>query len=460
MGVVWFDRWAGCEFFEAGHKRLLLRQVHARGDLVFARPAPFPPGTPAGARPNPSWDFAAWCGDRHLADISPDLARLLFDDVPPVSYPPLPGAVGWVRPAVQGLLGDYAGARQSYLRAGLRPGCQRKAAAALATSFINHGGNSAAAVLAPAAVLARLERLAQVGEAARRKRITAWSRTGRHDAVLRATRLLQPEAVSTYLILRSEAQRITGSLDEAALSAGTARTRALTENHPVRAAHAAFQQCLALLWAERLDEARSCLTDHLKPYAALAASRWVAWADFIAAGLAVRGGEPDAAYASFDAAETRFRAEALLDGVVSVKIARLAAHRLCGDADGYAREVAQVTALSRSGDRGQRYYTRRNAFTAESIDIDRAEFARASRPDLPAAWQLYEQAAASRYPLHRALAHLGLAMIQAQRGHDPDHARAAAQVARQIGSRLITTRAGQLLAHSQSADALRPVYFC
>jgi len=459
-GVVWFDRWVGGELFEADHKRLLLRRVAARGDLVFAPPAPLPPGVPAGAPPNPSWDFAAWCGDHHLADVSPGLAVRLFDPVPPMCYPPLPGADRWARPAVQGLLGDYRGARRSYLRAGLHPGCQRKAAGALATSFINHGGNAIAALLAPAALLARLERLVQVGEAARRKRVSAWSRTGRHEAVLRATRLPSRDTVSTYLILRSEAQRMTGSLDDAAQLADTARTRALTEHHPVRAAHAAFQQCLALLWAERLNEARSCLVDHLKPYAALAASRWVAWADFIAAGLAIRDGAPDTALASFDAAETRFQAEALLDGIVSVKIARLAAHRLRDDAGGYARELAQVTALSRSGDRRQRYYTRRNTFTAESIDLDRAEFTRASRPDLPAAWSLYSQATASRYPLHAALAHLGLALIQTERGQDPDHARIAAQIAGQIGCRLITTRARQLLALDRADDTLRPVFFC
>lgn len=204
-GVVWFDRWLGREFFEADHKRLLLRQVDARGDLVFGRPAALPPGVPAGARPNPAWDFVAWCCDRHLADISPGLAAGLFDDVPALSYPPLPGADGRARPAVQGLLGDYAGARRSYLRAGLRPSRQRQAAVALATSFINHGGNGVAAMLAPAAMLARLARLVQVGEGAQRKRITAWSRTGRHESVLRATRLLPPEAVSTYLAANDSA---------------------------------------------------------------------------------------------------------------------------------------------------------------------------------------------------------------------------------------------------------------
>jgi hypothetical protein len=306
VSVVWFERWDGGKCFEEDHKRLLLRRADASGRLLFALPAAFRPSVPPAARPNPSWDFVAWCRDHQLAGVSPALARQLFDDLPAVRFPPLPGAPGWARPAVQGLLGDYKGARNSYLRTALRPCSQRKAA-----------------MLAPAAALPAWGRLGRAGELARRKRLAAWSHTARYEAVLRATRQLPADAVSTYLILRSQAQRVTGSLDEAAQTAATARIRARGEHHPVRTAHAAFQECLALLWAERLDEARSCLAEYLKPYAALAASRWVAWADFIAGGLAVREASADAAFASFLAAETRFRAEAPLDGVVSVKTARL-----------------------------------------------------------------------------------------------------------------------------------------
>ena len=460
VSVVWFDRWDDGKCFEEDHKRLLLRRADASGRLLLAPPAALPPGAPPAARPNPSWDFVAWCREHQLADVSPALARQLFDELPAVRFPPLPGAPGWARPAVQGLLGDYKGARNSYLRIAMRPGSQRKVGAALGMSLINHGGDGVAAMLAPAAVLPAWGRLGRAGELARRKRIAAWSHTARYDAVLRATRQLPGDAVSTYLILRSQAQRVTGSLDEAARTASTARIRARAEHHPVRTAHAAFQECLALLWAERLDEAGNCLAEYLKPYAALAASRWVAWADFIAGALAVREASADAALAGFLAAETRFRAESLLDGVVSVKTARLAAHRLAGDASGYARELAEVSRLSRAGDRGQRYYTRQNIFTAESIDIDHAEFTRACQHDLPAAWQVYEHAAASRYPLHAALAHLGLALIEAERGEFPRHAQTATQIAAGIGSRLVTTRSGELLARRQPSGATRQVFFC
>lgn len=287
VSVVWFDRWSGSEMAEASYKRLLLRQVNESGRLHLPPPVSFPAGTSPNAEPNPSWDFVAWCLDRHLINIDMGLVKQLFQKPPPVVYPALPGGTVWARPAIQGLLGDYAGARYSYLRMALRPGRQRKVASELATSFVNHGGNATAALLAAAVLLPESGRLATVREVARRKRLSAWSRTGRHEAVLRATEALPPGTLSTYLILRAEALRMTGSLTEAAETACIARKRARDEKHPVRTAHAAFQEGLALLWAERLEDTRACLDEYVRPHAEQAASRWVAWADFLEGGLAV-----------------------------------------------------------------------------------------------------------------------------------------------------------------------------
>lgn len=453
--VLWFDRWCGGQMAEAAHKRMLLRRTDASGRLTLVPPAPVLPG----ADPNPSWDFIAWCQDQHLVSIGPELIQQLFDPPPTVKYPLLPGDTTWAKPAVQGLLGDYIGARKSYLRTALRSGYQRRAGAALATSFVNHGGNTMAALLTTATLLPGSGRPAAIREMAQRKRLTAWSRTGRHNAVLRATQMLPPDAVSTYLILRAEALRITGSLTDAAQTAQTARKQARIEQHPVRAAHAAFQECLALLWADRLPEVRECLEEYLRPYAELAATRWVAWADFIAGGLSVHDGEADKALENFESAKARFQAEVLLDGVVSVKTARLTAHRLRDDSAAYRTELTEVTDMSRHGRRGQRYYTRRNTFTADSIDNDHAEFARCHQ-DLATAWTLYERTASSRYPVQSSLGHLGLALIQAERGQTPSHATTAAGIAERIGSRLVTARARELLAKSQATDPLRQIYFC
>ena len=460
VAVVWFDRWSAGEMEEASRRRLLLRQVNESGRLELAAPASFPAGTSAGAEPNPSWDFVAWCLDRHLITVDMGLVRQLFQKPPPVAYPALSGGTAWARPAIQGLLGDYAGARYSYLRTALRPGCQRKAASELVTSFVNHGGNATAALLAPALLLPESGRLAAAREVARRKRLSAWSRTGRHDAVLRATEALPPETLSTYLIIRAEALRTTGSLTEAAETARIARQRAREEKHPVRAAHAAFQEGLALLWAERLEDTRACLDRYVRPYAEQAASRWVAWADFLEGGLAVHNHEAGQALESYQAAETRFQAEILRDGVVSVKTARLTAHRLLGDSAAYGTELEEVIQLSSGGRDGERYYTRGSAFTAESIDNDHAEFLRCGRRDLAAAWTLYQRTSASRYPLQACLGHLGLALIQAGRGQAPSHAGPAARIADEIDSRLIATRARELLTVPRGPDTTRQVFFC
>lgn len=462
--VLWFDRWDGGRPVDEERKRSLLHRADLRGALRFAAHAPLPAGISRTARANPSWDFVAWCMEHDLARIDSAMMSKLFEEIPPIAYPRLPGQPRWARPAVQGMLGDYAGARASYLHLARRPEDRRKAITALTTSTINHGGNHVAALLAAVTLLPPIGTAATWRETAFRKRLAIWSRTGNHQAVLRATQSLPDDTVSTALILRAASLRITGSLDEAAATADTARRKALIEQHPVRVAHAAFQQCLALMWAERLGEASRCLTEDLEQYAAIAANRWIAWADFIAAGLAVRqaaahSGDNTDALARFSQAETRFRAEALLDGITSVMTARLAAYRLGRQDSDFRQEHAILSDLALRGERGQRYYTKRNTFTAESIIIERAEFDRVHRNQLDRAWRRYEYAAASRYPLHAALGHLGLALIQAQRGTSPSHATAAIRHATHARNRLVTDRATEL-SQTPTKHALREVFFC
>lgn len=459
--VVWFDVWTGGEMSEAAFKRKLLAGVDARGKLELAPPAPLPPGAYSDARHNPSWDFIAWCQDRRLIAIEPDLVLRLFDPRPEGErrYPTLPGDTVSARPAIQGMLGDYKGARASYWRASIRPGYQWKAAYGLASSHVIHGGNPMAALLSASVLLPPYGRIGKAREVALRMRLTAWSRTARHKAVLRATEGLPDNAPSVYLILRSEALRVTGSLDEAAATAAAARVKAENEAHEVRLAHAAFQECLALLWAGRIDNVRTCLDSYLLEYARLAGNRWTAWACFVEAGWEVHSGHGQEALRRYNEAELRFKAEGLLDGVVSVETARLAAYRLAASPAEYAKALADVTADSRRGTAGQAYYTRGNDFTAESILNDQAEFTRCSRQDLNAAQAMYERTAASRHPLQSALGHLGLALIQAGQDKPPSHATEALREAENIGCRLVAARSRELLTQPLSPDALRQVYF-
>lgn len=459
--VIWFDVWTNGEMNEAAFKRGLLAGVNAHGKLELALPAPFPAGAPTAAKHNPSWDFIAWCQDRHLVDVDPSLILRLFDN--PLEqkrhYPPLPGDRTWAKSAIQGMLGDYRGARASYWRAARQPRYLGKAARGLGMSYVNTGGDGMAALLTAAMLLPPYGRVGKARELALRMRLTAWSRTGRHKAVLRATRRQLSNAVSVYLILRSEALRMTGSLDEAAATAAAARQKARDEKHEIRLAHAAFQEGLALLWAHRLDELRAHLDDYLLEYARLAGNRWMAWADFVEAGWEVHSGHGEEARKRYEAAEMRFTAEGLLDGVVSVETARLAAYRLTGNIAAYGRTLQKVMELSRDGRQGDAYYTQRNDFTAKSILNDHAEFIRCSSHDLNAAQAKYAETATSRHPLQRALGHLGLALIQAERCEYPSHATAALDEAKKIGCRLVAARARELIAQPISPDALRQVYF-
>jgi SIR2-like domain len=461
--VLWFEQRDPEDPSRAAgeaRKRLLLRTVDARGALSFPPPAPPPSGVSTAAPPNASWDFVAWCRDHGLVDVEPSLARRLFDDLPPLVYPPLPGAPEWARPSVLGHLGDYRAARHAYAGLILHSHERLEAARALVRAEITHGGRPVAVALRVAeAIPSPGGQRRPWREIAHRKRLTIYHRAGHHQAVLRHTRAIDEDTLSTILIIRAAALRITGSLDEAAELSDEALRRARAEQHVVRTAHAAFQKNIALLWAERIDEAERCLNDELEPYAAIAASRWVAWADFIAGGLAVRGEKGREALARYALSEARFGAEALVDGVVSVSYARLAAHRLTGADDDFALELAKLSRLMRRRRRRQRYYGRGNRFTTEAITIERAEFARVHRANLDEARALYGRVLSSRFPLHAALGHLGLALIETQSGQRSTHADRAKDVADAIGFLLVSRRASELR-RGAVADAVREVFFC
>lgn len=196
---------------------------------------------------------------------------------------------------------------------------------------------------------------------AHRKRDTILANRGRHRTVLRATRRPTADGASTEFILRCASERYLVSLDAAADTGDRAVRLALDEHHNVRVAHAAYQRAMSLVWAERLDGATECLESQLEPYASLAANRWVAWADFIAAALLVRSPAPDAgdeALQRLDLSATRFGAEALIDGVVSVDTARLTARRRAGRRRGSADDIERLRIRIVGRGDGGRFYAR------------------------------------------------------------------------------------------------------
>lgn len=457
--VIWFEQRDPSDPMRAAEqtwKEMLLREVNARGALVFPPAAPPPPTTePApGSYPNASWDFVCWCREQNLVDVNPEFALRLLEKRAAPDFPLLPGDRTWAKPMVLGHLGDYIGARDRYLSLLVRAGTRRRAAGSLVRLQVTHGGRVTGALLRCAEFAPPFGRWRTWRTTAKRKRLTIYHRAAVHRAVLRGTRHIGEGDISTLLILRAASLRVTGSLDEAAATAEKAFRRARREEHAVRAAHAAFQKANALLWAERIDEASHCLRYELQPFAVNASNRWVAWAEFIAACIAVREADATGALSLFALSDTRFGAEALIDGRIGVGVARLTAHRLVGDEEGFIAELRSLSDLIRGRQRGQRYYARRNRFTAEAIRIERAEFARV-REELREAHRLYREIAKSSYPLHAALGELGLAMIEA-RDRRAEHAR---EIADSIGARLVSRRATELLRHRSSASA-REVFFC
>ncbi|MFF0010103.1 SIR2 family protein [Streptomyces sp. NPDC005374] len=453
--VLWFDL---PDPAADRHKRLLLAGKEAAGRLHLRPPVPRPVDAPPGG-PNPSWDFVHWCRTEGLADVDQALVLRLFEQPEPV-FPRLPGKpYARAKPVVQGLLGEIGAARRSYRALLGHPAHVRHAARGLLELRLNHGGRRVAWALSGARLLPPWGRLATVRKLAAVKRLTVLSKAGSYRAVLHGTGNLTADSLSTLWILRSAALRSSASLDAAADAAATAWDSARAEHHPVRIAHAAFQRTLALMWADRLDEARTCLEQHLDPYAALAANRWVAWADFVRGGLAVRDGDATVAEGHFQRSKDRFHAEALDDGVASVLVARLALLRLQGRAGDFEAALEEVERFERTGDRQRLRYARKHRFMRHAVLLERAEFARVHTRNADAALRLYRKAAGSPYPLHASQGHLGLAMLEAEHHHPPAHAHVALATATRIGARRHARHARALLAAPGPAQAPE-FFFC
>ena len=437
--VLWFDL---PDAAEQERKRKLLHTVAAAGRLDFPqRSPPF-----SGARPNPSWDFVEWCLERDLVDVDDGLVARMHHRVPKLLYPPLRGSVASARAATHQVLGDSRAARRSLVRLMLVGPERKRAAANLAKLTLNHGGSLVGITLAamrlvpPAGGRARALRALALN-----KRTTILSNQGRHAAVLRATARPWPDHDSTRMVLRAGALRMASSLDEAAEMADFAMRQARREGHPVRTANAAFQRGLSLIWAGCLDEAERHLHDRQRPYAALAATRWVAWADFTEAVLAIHRRQVEPAMRALDAGAIRFRADRLVDGQVDIDTVRLTALRLAGDDDAFERQRRRLAPGADQATREGIHYARGSRFTREAIALEDAEFARLHRLDLDAADSFFRFVAASAHPVHAALGHLGLASVEAQRGLEPTHAHPAAALGRKVDARLVVASAEALL---------------
>jgi hypothetical protein len=453
--VVWFDfpNRPAQEF-----KSRLLTDASSRGALIFPKPAAPPDAAISGI--SPCWDFIDWCLRERLIDAPPDGVAELFDSSKPDPAPRLTGDVAMARAGLLGALGSYREQRNDYLRLVWQPRHTAKALSALGAYELNHGGRSLAAALAAGRAIPPITaRLRALRERAERKRVTALSKLGAHDRVLAITEHLPPDAPSTYLILRAGSLRATGSLVEAARVADEAFRGAVAEKHNVRIAHAAYQRCQALVWADEIAEARACLNDQLLPNAALAASRWVGWATFLNAAILVRDRDTTRARDEVELAISRFQGEALLDGIVSAQTVMLTVARLDGNDDEFRQRLGALRHRSTHPDPSLTYYTLNHPFTAQALQLEEAEFARTHVGDGNRAAVLYRALAQSQYPLYRAFGQLGSALLEPDGSRRSRYLASARSAADMVGQQQVAERC-RLLAAGDSDAAGAEIFWC
>jgi hypothetical protein len=249
-----------------------------------------------------------------------------------------------------------------------------------------------------------------------------------------------------------------GSLDEAAELGAEALRRARSEDHPVRTAHAAFQLAMALVWAERLDEARACVEYDLKPAASIAANRWVAWAAHLDAQLAVRAGDLDEAGGRLQLADRLFRAEALMDGVVSARLVDLTLQRRRRDNVQFEAHHTGLIDLADPSARRWLWYSRRSDVVDVAASIELGEYLRVHRREPVLARASYQRAVAAQWPIYQALGRLGLAQCTTDPALRHECAQEALTIATRIGARLIAN--ASLAAAEGDGAQLDEIFFC
>lgn len=436
--VVWF---AMPDIGGRRHVESLLVNTGVRGLLSYR--------VAGGSLPNASRDFVEWCVTEGLVQMNP-LTIAELDAHTEVRWPPLAGPRHLAAGEFLEAINDIQGARDAYLTR-LRHGPGRlRAGRSLMRLQLNHGGSGTARALAPAALVPPVGKLKVLRDGLLRKRVTILANLGRHRAVLRATRRLGTGDVSTLFTLRTASLRVAGSLDDAISTGYVAVDRADRERHAVRRAHAAFQLGMALMWAGRIEEAQGCVAQLLEPIAALAASRWVAWLDFLTGCLHVHTGQGLEAVSALERAERRFTAEGLGDGVVSCGTAMLTAYRLRGDDDGF---LTTRRRLAKSDTSFGVHYTRGHVLARVAVSLEDAEFAAWHRRDEAAAIDGFMAAAASPFRIHAAMGQLGLANL----GRDvSDHAEKALAIASAIGAASLVREAEELLAGGALRETFRP----
>lgn len=436
--VVWFDR----PDADRSRRRRLLPTADKAGKLLF--PDPVSSGPP---EPNPTFDFVEWCNEQGWTSVPADIIDKLAE---PLGSPPIPhlgGELDLAAAAVLAYIGQVRPAARRYVSQAWKGKHRRDAISAGARLLIDHGGGPVAAVLAiTERCLYVTGRLAHFDNEARRdqvrrKRASIRFNQGRHDAVLALTSGTAAERDVTLKVLRAGSLRFSDDLAAAERACAGALEAATVDGHPIRCANAALQLGFALLWSGDFERLRVMISDQLRPFANVAAARWVAWSDTLEASCLIQFGETAEATTLLDRATLRFEAEGLLDGLVTAQLTSLVAYRQDGARDERAATRQRLTRTLSARTRGTTFLTRSSRFRLDALWLEDAEFSFWCRNDATTAVRLATRVAQSPYAIQSASGHLCLAAAAPDSEARSAHARSALAVAERIGAHHIAEAA-------------------
>ncbi len=358
--------------------------------------------------------FLDWADTQGLSSrISPTLraAVTASDNRPPAT---LAGNLGLARGLLLERIGHRAEARRTFREQITASGPKKSLTAArhLATIDLYKRapwtrpllgiGDGPYAVLLPPPLRRRFDRV----------HVTLLSsHLGEHEAALKRVGRARNPGDSAIRLSVAKSGRFTGDLAAAIDNADAVREVESQTSHVDMLAHALFELTFAYTWAGDLDAADRTLRGFYGGVDALANVRWIAWATWQRACLAVYDNRPNDARADLVKAYDLFRSDGLAAGAAAALTVQLTSLRLLDDEAEREQVKHELSSL-----RNAMGWT---SYTDTSIDLEEAEWAR-THDDLSCAKTLYRgviEASANR-PVQQSLALLGYAEIQRAEGRD------------------------------------------
>jgi len=358
--------------------------------------------------------FVAWADANHLSGRVTDEQRagLQLDSMPEI--PRMEGNPRFARGQVLERIGERRAARREYVRALLScDGNRFKPAAKKIQTLDFYGGalwtrpliawsSSQLAPWMPSGLRAKADRV----------HVTLLSsHQGDHPAALRrAARVGNPDDPA-ILIAQAKGARFTGDIATALEKADRCEALARESGSVDELAHALFEQTFCYTWAGDFERAHQLLRELFSGVDSLAGVRWIAWALWQHACLAIYENRPKVAQDDLAQAYALFGSDQLLAGQVAVLTVRLDLARLIDDEALYDQSTELLGRL-----KGSLGWT---SYTETSICLERAEWLRV-HGDERHARILNDQALAGSpdYPLHLALALLQRAELERSAGKD------------------------------------------